>query len=134
MFSSSVVRFPVQSLILILQSFFLYPNYSTQLVETIQTTLKLLDTSRHDQANVLEHLFFGTPVYGGNVFIITDKSKTSRGGGKGVGTMKNEDLKLEEIEVSHTLGGYRRCRCYSVVRYTIVNKMSLIFDSVSFLF
>ncbi len=28
---------------------------------------------------------------------------------KGVGVMKDEDLKIEEIEVSHTLGGYRRC-------------------------
>jgi hypothetical protein len=36
--------------------------------------------------------------------------------------MKDENLKLEEIEVSHTLGGYRRCRCYSPVRYTIVNR------------
>ena len=61
------------------------------------------------------------------MFIITDKSKTSRGGGKGVGTMKNEDLKLEEIEVSHTLGGYRRCRCYSVVRYTIVSRSRRIY-------
>jgi hypothetical protein len=46
------------------------------------------------------------------VFIITDKTKASRGGGKGVGVMKDEELKLEEIEASHTLGGYRRCRCY----------------------
>ncbi len=37
---------------------------------------------------------------------------------KGVGVMKDEDLKIEEIEVSHTLGGCRRCRCYSTVRYT----------------
>ena len=36
--------------------------------------------------------------------------------------MKDEELKLEEIEDSHTLGGYRRSRCYSVVRYTIVNR------------
>ena len=36
--------------------------------------------------------------------------------------MKDEELKVEEIEVFHTLGGYRRCRCYSVVRYTIVNR------------
>ena len=35
--------------------------------------------------------------------------------------MKDEDLKLEDIEVSHTLDGYRRCRCYCAVRYTIVN-------------
>jgi hypothetical protein len=27
--------------------------------------------------------------------------------------MKDEDINLEEIEASHTLGGYRRCRCYS---------------------
>jgi hypothetical protein len=31
-------------------------------------------------------------------------------------------LRLEEIESFHTLGGYRRCRCYSAVRYTIVNR------------
>jgi hypothetical protein len=37
---------------------------------------------------------------------------------KGVGVMKDTELKLEEIETSHTLGGYRRCRCYSAVRYT----------------
>jgi len=36
--------------------------------------------------------------------------------------MKDEELKLEEIEVSHTLGGYRRCRCYSDVRDTTVNR------------
>ena len=38
--------------------------------------------------------------------------------------MKDEEIKLEKIEVSHTLGGYRRCRSYSVVRfrYTIVNR------------
>ena len=33
---------------------------------------------------------------------------------KGVGVMKDEDLNLEEIEVSHTRGGYRRCRVDSV--------------------
>jgi len=36
--------------------------------------------------------------------------------------MKDEELNLEKIEVTHTLGGYRRCRCYSVVRNTIVNR------------
>jgi hypothetical protein len=36
--------------------------------------------------------------------------------------MKDEKLKLEKIEASHTLGGYSRCRCYSAVRYTIVNR------------
>jgi hypothetical protein len=36
--------------------------------------------------------------------------------------MKDEELKLEEIKTSHTLGGYSRCRCYSAVRYTIVNR------------
>jgi hypothetical protein len=38
--------------------------------------------------------------------------------------MKDEEIKLKKIEVSHTLGGYRRCRSYSVVRfrYTIVNR------------
>jgi hypothetical protein len=35
--------------------------------------------------------------------------------------MKDEEVNLEEIEASHTLDGYRRCRCYSSVRYTIVN-------------
>ena len=36
--------------------------------------------------------------------------------------MKDEELKLEEIEASHTLGGQRRCRCYSAVRYTVVSR------------
>jgi hypothetical protein len=36
--------------------------------------------------------------------------------------MKDEDLKFQEIETSLTLGGYRRCRYYSDVRYTIVNR------------
>jgi hypothetical protein len=36
--------------------------------------------------------------------------------------MKDEEIMFEEIEVSHTLGGYRRCRYYSDVRYTIVNR------------
>ena len=46
------------------------------------------------------------------MFIMTDKAKASRGCKtvKGVGVMKDEELKLEEIEASHTLGGYRRCR------------------------
>ena len=56
------------------------------------------------------------------MFIITDKAKGSRGGVKGVGVMKDEEVKLEEIGTSHTLGGYRRCRCYSDVRYTMVNR------------
>jgi hypothetical protein len=29
---------------------------------------------------------------------------------KGVGVTKDEEIKVEEIEVSHTLGGYRSCR------------------------
>ena len=37
------------------------------------------------------------------MFIITDKLKLSGGGGKGVGVMKDEEVKLEEIETSHTL-------------------------------
>ena len=47
--------------------------------------------------------------------------------------MKDKDLKLEETEASHTLGGrgegrvqvrgkWRGCRCYSAVRYTIGNR------------
>jgi hypothetical protein len=36
--------------------------------------------------------------------------------------MKDEELKLEEIEASQTLGGYRRCRCYPAVRYNTVNR------------
>ena len=36
--------------------------------------------------------------------------------------MKDEEIKLEEIEVSHTLGGDRRCRSCSAARYTVVNK------------
>ncbi len=52
---------------------------------------------------------------------ITDKTKVGEEV-KGVGVMKDEELKFEEIEVSHTLGGYRRCTYYSVVRYTIVNR------------
>ena len=31
--------------------------------------------------------------------------------------MKYEQLKIEEIETSQILGGCRRCRSYSVVRY-----------------
>ena len=45
------------------------------------------------------------------VFIITDKRKIVGEEVKGVGVMKDEELNLEEIEVSHTLGGYRRCNC-----------------------
>jgi hypothetical protein len=45
------------------------------------------------------------------MFIITDKASTRRGGRnwkvKDVGVMKDEDLKLEEIETSHSLGGVR---------------------------
>ena len=46
------------------------------------------------------------------VFIITDKEKASRGGleVKGVGVMTDEEIKLEEIEVSHTQGGQSGCR------------------------
>jgi hypothetical protein len=39
------------------------------------------------------------------VFIITDKAKLVGEEVKGVGVMKDEELKLVEIEVSHTLGG-----------------------------
>jgi hypothetical protein len=39
------------------------------------------------------------------VFIITDKVKLVGEETKGVGVMKDEDLQLEEIESSHTLGG-----------------------------
>ena len=41
-------------------------------------------------------------------------------------TVRSE-LNLEEIEVSLTLGECRRCRWYSVVRYTIVNRSHRIF-------
>ena len=36
--------------------------------------------------------------------------------------MKDEEMKIDKIEGSHTLGGYRRCTCSSTVRYTIVNR------------
>ena len=39
------------------------------------------------------------------VFIITDKVKLVGEETKGDGVMKDEEVKLEEIEVSHTLGG-----------------------------
>jgi hypothetical protein len=41
----------------------------------------------------------------GSVFIITDKAKLVGEEAKGVGVMKDEELKIEEIEASHTLGG-----------------------------
>ena len=36
--------------------------------------------------------------------------------------MKEEEVKPEKIETSHILGGYRSCRSYSDVKYTIVNR------------
>ena len=39
------------------------------------------------------------------VFIITDTSNLAGEGVKGVGVRKDKELKIEEIEVSHTLGG-----------------------------
>ena len=39
------------------------------------------------------------------VLIITDKAKLVGEEAKGVGVMKDEELKLEKIEASHTLGG-----------------------------
>ncbi len=39
------------------------------------------------------------------VFIITDKAKLVGEEAKGVDVMKGEEIKLEEIEGSHTLGG-----------------------------
>jgi hypothetical protein len=39
------------------------------------------------------------------VFIMTDKAKLVGEEVKGVGVMKDEELKLEEIEASLTLGG-----------------------------
>ena len=36
-------------------------------------------------------------------FIVTDKAQARRGGGEGVGVLKDEELKLEEIEASHTV-------------------------------
>ena len=38
------------------------------------------------------------------VFIITDKEKLVGEEAKGVGVMRDEELKPEEIEASHTLG------------------------------
>ncbi len=40
------------------------------------------------------------------MFIITDKAKLGGEEVKGVGVMKDEKLKVEEIESSHTLGVY----------------------------
>jgi hypothetical protein len=42
------------------------------------------------------------------VFIITEKAKLVGEESKGVSVMKEEELKFEEIEDSHTLGGSRR--------------------------
>ncbi len=39
------------------------------------------------------------------MFIITDNAKTVGEETKGVGVMKDEEIKLEEIEASLTLGG-----------------------------
>ena len=39
------------------------------------------------------------------MFIITDKVKLVVKESKGVGVMKDEELKVEEIEATHTLGG-----------------------------
>ena len=39
------------------------------------------------------------------MFIITDKTKLIGEEVKGVGVMKDEELKVEEIESCHTLGG-----------------------------
>ena len=39
------------------------------------------------------------------VFIITDKAKLVGEEVKGVGVMKDEEIKIEEIEASLTLGG-----------------------------
>ena len=50
------------------------------------------------------------------MFIKTHKAKTRRGGGSGVGVMKDEEIKSEEIEVSHTLGGSGIC--HTVVIHT----------------
>ena len=36
-------------------------------------------------------------------FIVVDKAKARRAGGEGVGVLKDEELKLEEIEASHTV-------------------------------
>ncbi len=46
------------------------------------------------------------------VFVVTDKSKGRRGGGKRC----YERRRGEETDSSHTLGGCRRCRHYSVFR------------------
>ena len=40
-----------------------------------------------------------------SVFIITDKAKLVGEEVQGVGVMKDEEIKLEEIEASHILGG-----------------------------
>ena len=57
------------------------------------------------------------------MLIITEKTKKLGGEEvKGVGVMQDEEIKLEEVEVSLTLGGCRRCRWYSDVRYTLVNR------------
>ncbi len=50
------------------------------------------------------------------VFIITDKTIARRGGGRSLegigvvtGVMKDEEVKFQEIEAVHTLGGVGRC-------------------------
>jgi hypothetical protein len=78
-------------------------------------------------------------------FVITDKSRT-KGGRKveGVSVMKDKEVKLDMIEVSHTLGGWEGCvqgrwkwrgcrpsfvyyeeskrRCYSSIRYLMIHQ------------
>jgi hypothetical protein len=49
-------------------------------------------------------------------FIITDKSKGWEGRREGVGVMKDDEVNLEEIESSHTLGTVGRS--YSTVIHT----------------
>jgi hypothetical protein len=56
--------------------------------------------------------------------------------------MEDKELKLVEVEASHTLGGsgegrmlgrgkWRGCRCYSVVRYTKQTRLIMIIVSLA---
>jgi hypothetical protein len=45
--------------------------------------------------------------------------------------MTDEELKLEEIEASHTLGGYRRCRCYSALGHDVLRHPKDVFKTSS---
>ena len=94
---------------------------------------KIVGNCRFLVPNFINDYFISIPPF--SCVLITTDEASATGGRKanGVGFMKDKELKLQETEASHTLGGAGEshvqgrgkgigCKCYCPVRYTIINR------------